>query len=77
MSNYRVYLEDVIDKSGNSRLTDVLNIVDRDDKLLIVMDENDLKNATLIFNALESNGFYYSSMEPAGDNKYNITARRR
>ncbi|CDF58935.1 hypothetical protein [Thermobrachium celere] len=77
MSDYRINFGSIIDQLDQRKLVDVLNVIGRDDELVITIEAADATQTENINRVLENNGFDITVKGGHDDNKYHIIARRR
>ncbi|MCX7695332.1 MAG: hypothetical protein N2Z71_06475 [Caloramator sp.] len=77
MSDYRINFGSIIDQLDQRKLLDVIDIVGKNDELVITIDAKDATQTENINRVLENNGFDVTVKGGHDDNKYNIIARRR
>ncbi|TDT51241.1 hypothetical protein [Fonticella tunisiensis] len=77
MSDYRINFGKIIGPSDYSKLYDMLDILDKDDELIISIDATDATQSGGVFRVLEGNNFEVKTKGGNDDGKYNIIARRK
>ncbi|MBZ4663783.1 MAG: hypothetical protein JG776_1498 [Caloramator sp.] len=77
MSDYRINFGSIIDQLDQRKLLDVIDIVGKNDELVITIDAKDATQTENINRVLENNGFEITVKGGHDDSKYNIIARRR
>ncbi|WDC85501.1 hypothetical protein PL321_09600 [Caloramator sp. mosi_1] len=77
MSDYRINFGSIIDQLDQRKLLDVIDIIGKNDELVITIDAADATQTESINRVLENNGFEITVKGGHDDNKYNIIARRR
>lgn len=76
MSDYRINFDKMINTKDTSNLSQMLGVIDNNDKLTVIIDNNSSKNAEIILRVLYENGFDCTTSGGADNNSYYITATR-
>jgi hypothetical protein len=77
MSDYRMNFGGTIGPSDTNKLYDMLNILGKEDELVISIDSSANEQTDTIFRVLEGNNFDIKTKGGHESGEYNIRARRK
>ncbi|EYE88928.1 hypothetical protein Q428_05330 [Fervidicella metallireducens AeB] len=77
MSDYRINFGDKIGPSDTNKLLDLLNVVDKDDEIIITVEASDAHQTNNVINLLERNKFNVHTKGTHDGKTYNISATKR
>lgn len=76
MSDYRINFDGIINTRDTNNLSQMLGIIDNDDRLTVIVDNNAVKDAEKILKLLYENGFDCKTTGGSGNNSLYIMASR-
>lgn len=76
MSDYRINFNNLINASDIHNLSQMLGIIDNNDKLTIIVDNNTVKDIEAILKLLYENGFDCKTTGGSGNHNLYISASR-